>query len=159
MSTCGECKECCIHLPIVEAEIAKPVGSPCKYLCSSGCSIHNQPHQPDVCKGYRCLWRLDKWIGKRPAYRPDRLGVIIDVGQDGDCIRFWETRPGALDQPQVKYIMARLRDWCGIFKIYVYGSILGAMPTPDDAVRPVECADYEENEGDIVFRRKSLPVL
>src|ERR1700733_6764396 len=75
---CGECRACCVVLPIVEPDFNKPAGEPCKHLCDKGCSIFGQPTWPKLCRDYLCVWRVDGWLGKRPNYRPDKLGVVFD---------------------------------------------------------------------------------
>jgi len=106
---CGECKACCIHLPIAAEEtmITKPVGTPCKFLCEQGCSIHDKPDQPTMCKQYRCLWRRWEWMGRQPDLRPDKLGVIFGVFPDSKVVLF-ETKEGALDTAAVQRIRNRV---------------------------------------------------
>jgi hypothetical protein len=59
--TCGDCKVCCISFGLLPHppwwDEYKPVGTPCKYLCEKGCSIHDQP-RPDICGGFKCAYLL-----------------------------------------------------------------------------------------------------
>lgn len=34
--------------------LQKPSHEACSHLCQSGCGIHNQPIQPDICREYHC---------------------------------------------------------------------------------------------------------
>lgn len=103
---CGECRACCVVLPIAEPELVKPAGEPCKHLCGTGCQLYNSPQFPALCKEYLCLWRHDDWLNKRPDYRPDKLGVIFHFGADGLVV--FETHPGSLRSQQVAYVKRRL---------------------------------------------------
>lgn len=114
---CGECQACChviaVHLNTsLDQPEDKPNYTTCKHQCDSGCAIYN--NRPTECRTYHCLWSVGYITNE--DYRPDKLGVILDfrqaqgeqTGREWNCIVFWETRPGALQEPNVK----RLITWC-----------------------------------------------
>lgn len=106
-NTCGDCRACCVVLPIAEPNFVKPAGEPCKHLCGSGCRLYGNADWPTLCRDYFCVWRQDKWMGQRPLYRPDKLGVLFQFN-DG-VLAVFEIIPGALQATQVQYIKGRLR--------------------------------------------------
>jgi hypothetical protein len=101
---CGECTACCVVMPVGSVEFSKSAGVPCKHLCQRGCGIYDQ--RPPVCREWHCLWRTDPWLGSKPDYRPDRLGVMFSVC-DGR-LTIWEVRPGTVMDQKVDYIKNRL---------------------------------------------------
>jgi hypothetical protein len=128
MNTCGECKACCVVLPIAEPELVKPAGEPCQHLCEGGCGIFGTTEWPTLCREYLCGWRLDKWLNQRPLYRPDKLGVIIQFN-DG-VLALFEVVPGSLQSRQVEYIKRRLRGTMMV-KNYPVGVLDGIRVTPE----------------------------
>lgn len=115
---CGECRACCIVLPIAEPDFVKAAGEPCKHLCASGCSLFKSKELPELCRDYYCEWRIDKWFEQRPEYRPDIIGVIFQYGRG--TLSIFETRPNALNTARVQYVKARLRKNL-LVKLYPYG--------------------------------------
>ena len=88
--SCGECTECCTALSVTE--IHKPAMEPCVHQDGKGCDIY--PERPQSCRHFRCGW-LD---GEGPPdMRPDRLGVVIWLGDTmmGQTVYMQETREGA----------------------------------------------------------------
>jgi len=126
-NSCGECRACCVLLPIAEPNFVKPAGQPCNHLCESGCRIFGSAEWPTLCREYYCGWRLDKWMGQRPFYRPDKLGVIIQF-HDG-ILAIFEVIPGALQSPQVQYVKSRLRR-SRMVKNYPVGTLDGIRFDP-----------------------------
>src|SRR5262249_13836317 len=51
---------------------------------------------------------MDGWLGSRPDYRPDRLGVMFS--ESGGALTIWEVTPGALADPRVDHIKNRLKN-------------------------------------------------
>ena len=103
---CGECQACCeviaVHLetPLHTPE-DKPNYARCPHQCPSGCSIYHQ--RPKECRSYYCLYLIGALPGGGEM-RPDKFGVLIDFRRDdggNDVLVLWETRPGALQEPQV----------------------------------------------------------
>jgi hypothetical protein len=128
INSCGGCTACCVALPIADRDLLKDPGVPCPHLGRECCTIYQR--RPDSCREYLCLWRQDPWLGKRPAYRPDQLGVLCHAGAEGLCL--YELRPGALDSDPVRYIKSRLREKSGgLIKLYPYGSHDGLRVTPE----------------------------
>jgi hypothetical protein len=129
-NSCGECRECCIHLPIYEPDddLVKAAGVPCKHLCNQGCSLFKKPEMPSMCQKFLCEWRDTDWFRNRPDYRPDRLGVIFHIGHD---INVTEVRSGALDAPAVRYILAKLKKWYPDAPVVEkpFGVTAGVIPT------------------------------
>lgn len=126
-NTCGECKACCSALPIVEPELQKPAGEPCKHLCATGCGIWQAPAMPKLCQDYLCAWRRDAWLGKRDWLRPDRLGIIVEfANENGKVLKLTEVTPGAFQekQKQIEYIKQRYIGVDGV-KYYPYGVLDG----------------------------------
>jgi Fe-S-cluster containining protein len=74
MRQCNECQECCngnLQVNVLGYEISK--GNPCRFLCSSGCSIHKS--RPEVCRSFNCLWKMDESIPE--DLYPKNSGVIM----------------------------------------------------------------------------------
>jgi hypothetical protein len=128
INTCGECRACCVVLPIADTEIVKPAGEPCHHLNSSGCGIYQTADWPRLCREYLCIWRQDKWLGKRSHYRPDKIGVVFQ--SNATVLSLFEVYPGALQSPQVQYIKSRLRGRL-IIRSYPVGVLDGVWATPD----------------------------
>lgn len=124
--SCGTCTACCTRLVI--PEIDKPFGVPCQFLRTDqpGCRIYER--RPETCSGYSCLWlaegsaevlrHLKKGARRRftrqlqPDERPDQLGVLFDyaVGPTGAAmLAVREVRRGALAEPRVRAVIARLQ--------------------------------------------------
>jgi Fe-S-cluster containining protein len=63
---------CCrvFPLPILD----KAEGQPCKFLCASGCAIHDH-RRPEVCRQYACYWLDHEEMPDE--HRPDRIGAIV----------------------------------------------------------------------------------
>lgn len=105
---CGECRECCIHLPINFIDDFKPAHVPCDNLCESGCSIYD--HRPNECEHFFCAWKVIPPAeiisdAEHDAMRPDRSGVIVflqdlrDDPTDDVCrVVASETRPGSMNE-------------------------------------------------------------
>lgn len=128
MNTCGECKACCVVLPIADPEIVKPAGEPCQHLCESGCGIYEKPEWPQLCRDYFCAWRQVEWLGTRPLYRPDKLGVIFQF--HSEVLAIFEIYPGASQSSQVQYVKNRLRGTLKV-RIYPVGILDGITFTPE----------------------------
>ena len=107
---CGECTECCTHLPIpaggVSAE-AKPAGTPCVELCDGGCRIYEG--RPDFCRAFRCAWhKSEHW---HSDWRPDKSGLLClqePLGDGQPAAAVYEIRAEALRSPEAAEILERL---------------------------------------------------
>lgn len=124
---CGECTECCIHMPCAEPDLTKPAGVACEHLTKSGCSMWQKAGFPKLCQNFFCAWRTDKYMARREEWRPDRVGVIVTF--NGDVMNLWETRQGALQSEDVKAIRERHRGKFIITKLMPYGSLNNLIPT------------------------------
>ncbi len=143
---CGECTVCCVVLPITEFG-GKPRNVPCEKLCASGCSIHNLPEHPQVCRDYRCEW-LEGNV--QEDYRPDKLGVVFWIG-DPDTfggvlktvLRVNETRPRAITEQQsridsiVRRIKQRYYPRVSVIEVVYYAYDLEGPGLPNDGYRRV----------------------
>jgi hypothetical protein len=90
---CGDCSECCVHLPINDAKLQKPRQTPCVHLCK-GCAIYKD--RPPVCKGYQCYWLS----GELPEYlKPNQTGLLFGHKNtdSGSVIQITEREPGVID--------------------------------------------------------------
>lgn len=91
---CGECKACCTVMGVPEFE--KPVDTPCKHLCVTGCGIYEA--RPVSCQQFECAWRLG--IGTLDQ-RPDKLGLVLfplsPKANLGHAFVAREVYPGAFD--------------------------------------------------------------
>lgn len=77
---CGECSLCCTLLRV--DDFRKLGGTACEHQRSGGgCSIHAQ--RPPICRAYHCLWRQG---GLRDGDRPDRLGALLDLENQGGSV-------------------------------------------------------------------------
>jgi hypothetical protein len=105
--SCGECQACCEIKDIKETN--SPLYNRCKHQCDSGCSIYKD--RPKPCRDYSCLW-LQGIVSGDDRRRPDRLGLMFDVtgteGAMGQKLVAWETRPGAADEDQCKYVLNKI---------------------------------------------------
>ncbi len=104
---CGGCSLCCTVLRV--DELGKLGGEPCVHLrrAGDGCSIH--PTRPGICRAYRCLWLRG---ALEDDDRPDRLGAVLDVANDGGgpYLAIREARAGAFDRsPRLREIAERHR--------------------------------------------------
>jgi len=70
---CGECKICCITLPIDQPTLKKDQDVPCKNLSGNGCSIYKS--RPIVCQKWYCGWRYLPHLDD--LMRPDRSNILI----------------------------------------------------------------------------------
>jgi hypothetical protein len=136
--TCGECQACCSYFPLLPNPgfwpEGKPAQEPCRYLCSKGCSIHDEP-RPDVCTGFRCAYLM----GNVP-WRPDEVGVIFcGVPKEfatqlqlsakcfpdpDDGIMLVEGRPNAmldLDSAKVRYYLGKNWKWWKYILVLPHG--------------------------------------
>lgn len=87
---CGDCQECCFRMSITAFD--KPVYTKCKHQCPVGCAIHSNP--PEECSSYQCAWKIG-WMPGDFEWRPDQLGVIFDLDQQGTTtvVRVWQSKP------------------------------------------------------------------
>ena len=110
---CGECTACCYANPIApeqDADIAHGPHKPCKYLCGKGCTIYDK--RPIICRSFFCLWRLHGWVNKMEQYRPDKLGILIDVSHlhsNPPLMEATELWDGAFNDPRYRYILQKLQ--------------------------------------------------
>ncbi len=136
---CGQCKACCVILPVVEPSIAKPCGTPCRHLCSTGCGIWKQPGFPDVCRTYLCGYRKHGWLNERLKLRPDKMGVIVGFkseqaidGKTHPFLEFWECEPNAFRRSakQIAYIRDHFPSH--FFKFYPFDAVKGFEPSQEE---------------------------
>ena len=77
MRGCENCTACCSGVFRLTVNNKEVYGSPCEYVCETGCSLHNTDKKPEVCQSYQCLWSaessLPDWM------KPSESGVIIDI--------------------------------------------------------------------------------
>jgi hypothetical protein len=111
---CGDCQACCTILGI--KELGKPPWTRCEHQCDRGCNIYED--RPETCRGYSCLWQAGLLDGDERR-RPDKFGVIFDVRVEGSeyvrpgdavTVQAWEVWPGALEQPNVLWLLNRIRE-------------------------------------------------
>src|SRR3546814_1482196 len=57
----------------------KPARARCGHMCKSGCSIYDA--KPDSCSAFICFWLASQLFegGMPLAWRPDKVGAVIDV--------------------------------------------------------------------------------
>jgi hypothetical protein len=101
--SCGACTACCDAVGV--EELGKSEFTQCKHLCATGCAIYKK--RPGQCRDYMCSWRA-LWTPNDESWRPDHLGVIFDVHEEGmgglPAIRCWQLRSETqiLDDAQVR---------------------------------------------------------
>jgi hypothetical protein len=78
MRECGECTACCTWLNGDAYGYEFGGGKSCKYLCGSGCSIHEK--RPEVCAKYFCAWAQELFPLEM---RPDKCGILVSI-ENGD---------------------------------------------------------------------------
>lgn len=153
---CGDCTACCTSVGV--EEINKPPAVACPHLCGSGCGIYaDRPHS---CRAWSCLWRRGVLTGGLD-YRPDRLGLILDVTEcsidykEGQCLSGWETRPGALDEPRTAYFLRKLgRDIPLVIRLHG-GGFRVSGPRPFVAAAREIARVWLENEQTMLARRRA----
>lgn len=94
--SCGPCSLCCRVLRV--DEIGKLGGARCLHQrAAGGCGIH--PTRPAICRAYRCLWLSG---GLREPDRPDRLGAVLDLVNEGagPWLAVRQAEPGALERSE-----------------------------------------------------------
>ena len=74
---CGECTACCKFLEI--PELNKPVDVLCQHCTGHSCGIYES--RPAVCRGWYCVWRVEKELSD--DVRPDKCGVMFSLDGDG----------------------------------------------------------------------------
>lgn len=129
---CAGCTECCTAIGV--AEIRKPMYAACKDLCLAKkmCGIYSS--RPESCGGYKCGWLQ----GFLPSNcRPDRLGVIFQVGPHPSKIvmEVVETRPDALRKKRVGWAVEEVcrQTYVDIVLLVPYGKrITQAYPIDTD---------------------------
>jgi len=113
---CGECRACCTVLAIQQLEPQKPNWTPCPHECGNGCSIYQS--KPEECNEYQCHY-LEGVFGSDPAFRPDKLGLLVDmrgVTDDMDYphevyfFQIWETRLNARFEKRARAMIQKLVD-------------------------------------------------
>ena len=122
---CGSCSLCCFVLRV--DEIGKLGGHPCVHQRDpDGCGIH--PTRPGICRAYRCLWLSG---GLRDSDRPDRLGAVLDLVNQGSVawLAVRQAEPGAFDRSE------RLREIAQEFRSSLPVRITD-VGAPLDADRP-----------------------
>jgi len=123
---CGECTACCYANPIpphADADIAHGPHQPCKYLCEKRCSVYEK--RPLVCRSFFCLWRSHAWVNKMEQYRPDKLGILIDVSHPPlmEATELWD---GAFNDPRYRYILQKLQLTKLTIREFPYSLLKGA---------------------------------
>ncbi len=149
---CGDCHACCVVLPVYDRPTgwAKAGAEPCEHLRpgeSGCCGIYQR--RPEVCRAWHCAWRKDPWLGSRPDYRPDRLGVMFSFSGAG--LGLWEVRRGALQDGRVQYIKRKLLAMNKAEQERVTNYPVGAVTcTPVNGRYPLsvidECAQISDRE-------------
>lgn len=103
--SCGQCRECCIHVKVDAFD--KPAGVHCQHLnilqdCGA-CGIYE--NRPSECARYTCAW-LEGYFPE--AMRPDKSGLLLETAtfQSTDTtgkphqlnvLMGFEHKPGAVD--------------------------------------------------------------
>ena len=108
--SCGECTACCKPFPV--PEVGKQGSDWCHHCTiGKGCNIYAD--RPLACRLFACAWL--NGLGDE-GFRPDRLGVMIDVQdvQLGErtvgILHFWEMREGAIGQPVIRRMAETNKD-------------------------------------------------
>ena len=73
---CGDCKLCCIVVPIDEPDMQKQPGALCRHRSARGCEIYDT--RPSACRTYFCGWRRLAFLDD--DWRPDISGLLIESG-------------------------------------------------------------------------------
>lgn len=106
---CGDCQECCVSMAIEQLNPPKPMWHVCRHQGRKGCNIYGK-HPPE-CKEYQCAWLSGLFKGEI-AFRPDKLGLIIDLRElpDGSIqyAQVWEMRVKASKTLQATAVLAYL---------------------------------------------------
>ncbi len=72
---CGDCKVCCVALPIDTPEIQKLSGAACRHCVAGGCAVYQT--RPPVCRSYFCAWRRAAEVPQ--DWRPDLAGILTEI--------------------------------------------------------------------------------
>lgn len=95
MRTCGECRECCIHLEI--ETLKKPAMVPCHNLCKIGCGIYKD--RPQVCRDFSCAWLLGQ-MG--PMGKPCKTKTLVWAAYLNDVLTVFGS---GKDKKTIKWLM------------------------------------------------------
>ncbi len=101
--TCGDCKECCTVLNVLE--INKPINTPCPHCTAKGCGVYET--RPLTCRGWSCEWWLGR-LGLTDAQRPDKLGLMFTF-EPGTPVIVYELVPGAATSKKGAKVLNRMR--------------------------------------------------
>jgi hypothetical protein len=102
---CGECNACCKTYSVTG--VGRDSTGWCEHCdLGKGCAIYEA--RPDVCQYFTCAWLNGTGV---EDWRPDRLGVMIDVANVRlttrvvGALHLWEMEVGALEQPMIKELV------------------------------------------------------
>lgn len=92
---CGECSACCTALGV--HEIGKGEYVRCDHICEGGCAVYDT--RPQSCRTYQCLWSTMPPDRMSDEFRPDRLGIIVEITENkiGKAIVAREVIAGTMD--------------------------------------------------------------
>ena len=87
-NTCDECTVCCqgflradLVTKVTKRKIALGV-NPCPYLVlNTGCLIHDDGNQPEICNKYQCLWLKSKDLPE--IHKPSKSGWLLNREDSG----------------------------------------------------------------------------
>lgn len=123
---CGSCNACCVLMPV--AELGKPHHEACAHLDGlTGCMLYASTSRPGQCRSYRCAYlngATDALGIDGNQGRPDRLGVMFDVGPiDGvdRVVVAWEVYPNRAMEPVIRNILRALHRQFSVLLIAVDG--------------------------------------
>ena len=104
MRECGECTECCVSASV--EEINKPMGVPCKNICSQGCAIYMD--RPDACRFFSCQWlKGDFADNDKPSI--SKMVVWLDLDKGGSYVLWGSYRDGPPDPTMFAILMENSR--------------------------------------------------
>ena len=84
MRECGDCTACCTWLQGTAYGYEFGGGKSCKFLCETGCDVHNA--RPKVCEEYFCAWSQELLAEEM---RPDKCEILASVenSENGQYLR------------------------------------------------------------------------
>jgi hypothetical protein len=145
---CGECTECCTHIPV--KPLNKPAGVDCQHQCKAGCAIYET--KPECCTTYSCSW-LE---GELPAYmRPDKCGMILEKAWVGENIGDKQLELMIVVHEDVigtyHKFAGEFKDWCArdpLGRAVLAGDgpqVMGSLPAMKKVAQM--CQEFEQGRG------------
>lgn len=144
--SCTGCVFCCVHVPVDEIALRKPVGVACPHIRqasehkSTGCGIYL--NRPDSCRAWSCRWLFDPATldQERPNIAGYALDPITDTvmvnGKPAPVLQIWTdpAQPGATKNHALRNYLRVLFRLTGIPALIRTNSTIATLLVPPDRI-------------------------